>query len=243
MTFGASALSAPSRRAILGLLVSAFGLAACVTLLWLGMRAVMAVGGACADGGPYVSVQPCPDGVAMSMMLGIFGLFGFGGLGLWAGALIGGSWMFLPLLAWPGLFLSLGWNFLELGATPPAGLGEGPELGWLIPGVMFVVMGGLPLVVAWRAPGVVRSGRAQLGARQGTPLFGSARLSAPPAGPAQEREPLPRPDGAPVPPADVVDRIERLADLRRRGDLTSEEFELAKRHVLGSPSDGPEPGR
>ena len=35
-----------------------------ITLTWtfFSMRAVMNVGGSCADGGPYVSAQPCPDG-------------------------------------------------------------------------------------------------------------------------------------------------------------------------------------
>jgi hypothetical protein len=36
------------------------GLSACITLVFLGMRAVMDIGGACADGGPYVSANPCP---------------------------------------------------------------------------------------------------------------------------------------------------------------------------------------
>ena len=35
-----------------------------MTLLFLGMRAVMDVGGACADGGPFVTAQPCPSGPA-----------------------------------------------------------------------------------------------------------------------------------------------------------------------------------
>ena len=38
-------------RDVLLVLVAAFGLAACVTLIWLGMRAVMDIGGACAEGG------------------------------------------------------------------------------------------------------------------------------------------------------------------------------------------------
>ena len=53
----------------------------------------MDIGGACADGGPFLPVQPCPEGVPLLMMLGIFGLFVFGGLGFWAGAEVGGGWV------------------------------------------------------------------------------------------------------------------------------------------------------
>ena len=49
-------------------------------------------------------------------------------------------------LAWPGLFLSLGWNFLEFAFLPQGGL----AWGWLICGVVFVLMGGLPLLLAFK---------------------------------------------------------------------------------------------
>lgn len=187
------------------------------------MRAVMNVGGACADGGPYVSAQPCPEGVALLMVVGIFGLFGFGALGFWAGAVVGGAWVGLPLLAWPGLFLSLGWNFLEFGISPPASFGDGPELGWLIPGVIFVLMGGVPLVLGVMARNEIRSGgSASVSARFGTPVVAMRRASA----------------GADQAPGadrgDLVDRLERLARLRRDGDITDAEYESAKAAILGS---------
>ena len=50
-------------------------------------------------------------------------------------------------LAWPGLFLSLGWNFLEFAFAPPGG---GFAWGWLVCGVVFVLMGGLPLLLAFK---------------------------------------------------------------------------------------------
>ena len=54
-TFGRP--SEPARLRDVGLvLVATFGLAACLTLIWLGMRAVMDIGGACAEGGPFVPV-------------------------------------------------------------------------------------------------------------------------------------------------------------------------------------------
>jgi len=81
-------------RDVLLVLVGVFGLSASITLIWLGMRAVMDIGGACADGGPFVPVQPCPAGAPAALTLGMLGIFGFGALGIYAGAqsnLIGGS--------------------------------------------------------------------------------------------------------------------------------------------------------
>ena len=237
MTFGAPDQQAPF-RAVAGLLVAAFGLAACLTLIWLAMRGVMNVGGACADGGPYVSAQPCPEGVALLMTLGIFGLFGFGALGFWAGAIVGGGWVGLPMLAWPVLFLSLGWNFLEYGANPPEGFGNGPELGWLIPGVIFVLMGGVPLVVGWRARNEIRSD-GPAATRFGMPSMATARRRAQSAS-ASAVMPITGtriPDSS-EPRGDVVDRLERLARLRRSGDITNEEFETAKAVLLGESGEG-----
>ena len=63
----------------------------------------------------------------------------------WKGAALGGPYGGLVLLAWPALFISLGWNFLEFAFFPPPP-DTGIELGWLIPGVIFVTMGAAPLV-------------------------------------------------------------------------------------------------
>lgn len=49
-----------SFRASVSIFISVAGVAAGLTLLYLGMRAVMEIGGACADGGPYVPRQSCP---------------------------------------------------------------------------------------------------------------------------------------------------------------------------------------
>jgi hypothetical protein len=249
MTFGTTAeRERPDYRAIGWLLVSAGGLAACITLLFLGMRAVMDIGGACASGGPFVPVQPCPDGVPALMTIGVLGLFAFGGIGLWAGARAGGAWAALPLLAWPGLFLSLGWNFLEYGISPPDGE-PGPAIGWLVCGVVFVLMGGVPLWIAISARNELREGSGRdVAMRYGMPTFSSPTVSrapgrsapmtaaptsspvgeAPTAAPARDHAAA-RP-GAGDP--DFVAALERIADLRRRGDLTTEEFEVAKRRLL-----------
>ena len=186
VTFGAAA-DAPQldRRAIAEVLVAAAGLATSITVLFLGMRAVMDIGGACASGGPYVPVQPCPEGVALLMPAGMLGLFGFGALGLHGGARLGGGWAGLVLLAWPALFISLGWNFLQYGLAPPPDLEPhgGPIWGWLIPGVIFVLIGGVPLWIAWRARDEIRGeGSPAVARRFGLPAC---------AGPAGSSSPSP----------------------------------------------------
>jgi putative oligomerization/nucleic acid binding protein len=215
VTFGAleDEVAGASRGAVARLLVSAFGLAACVTAIFLSMRAVMDIGGACASGGPYVPVRPCPDGVPALMTIGMLGLFGFGGLGLWAGAQVGRGWAALPLLAWPALFISLGWNFLEYGIRPPGGP-SGTEIGWLICGVVFVATGAIPLAIAIAARHELRSEGAAAVARR-------YRMNLP-------RQPPPSRSGV-----NDLDRLERLADLHRAGDLTDDEYAAAKRRLLG----------
>jgi len=202
-------------------LLGVAGLSTCLTLVFLGMRAVMNVGGFCAEGGPYVIETHCPDGVPLVMIGGIFGLFLFGGLMGWKGSQLGGPWGALVLLAWPVLFISLGWNFLEYAIRPPA-----PEYGivwgWLIPGVIFVVMGAVPLLAmlpsraasrptAADSPAALRAARSRLL----NDLVRSAH------------------DRGWGGTEDVVSKLERLAALHRAGSLDDAEFEQAKRAVLG----------
>ncbi len=241
---GGQGVGRPAARDLVLLLVSAGGLSFCITLVFLGMRAVMDIGGACASGGPYVPVQPCPDGVTPLMLLGIFGLFGFGGLGFYAGAKVGGPWALLPALAWPGLFLSLGWNFLEFGFSPP---GDGGwEWSWLFCGAIFVAMGGIPLVFAWSMRADIRSGNPEVARRFGLPVIPGARTAPFEPPPSLAWDPSDRfvvsedrttgdaAAGRPAAnPGEMVDRLERLAHLRRSGDISNEEYEIAKRALLG----------
>ena len=67
--------------------------------------------------GVFVPVQPCPARAPAALTPGMLGIFGFGALGIYAGARIGGGWAALPHLGWRALFGSLGWNFLEYGLT------------------------------------------------------------------------------------------------------------------------------
>lgn len=225
------------------LLVGVGGLAFCLTLLYVAMRAVLDIGGACADGGPYVPRVSCPDGVPLAMIGGIFGLFLFGGLTGWYGARIGPRYAGLVFLAWPALFLSLGWNFLEYGLRPPGE--EGWAWGWLICGVLFVLMGGGPLLAA--LPG--RTGRAasasvypipdrlrdRVVARPQSRTALLAKLSRAMREEAADRVGEAADHPAPGAPgsddADLVGRLERLAALRDRGAIDETEYTLAK-HAL-----------
>jgi hypothetical protein len=132
-------------RAFVGTFVTLAGAVCGLTWLYLGMRKVMEIGGSCADGGPYVSAQPCPDGVPLMMVGGILGGLVCLGLFVFFASKLGAGYAIIAAFAWPALFLSLGWNFLEFGLDPPAPA-DGPEAGWLVCAVVFGLMGGLPLV-------------------------------------------------------------------------------------------------
>jgi len=135
----------------------------------------------------------------------------------WCGAV-------LVFLAWPALFLSLGWNFLEYGFFAV----EGDWVwSWLFCGVLFVLMGAVPLAIG--------IGIAREGSGGGGRAYASGRVVVRPR-PPREVPPAPRADAAAGAGSNddeaLVDRLERLAAMRRRGDLTTEEFEIAKTATL-----------
>ena len=139
------------------LVVSVALVALTITWTYLGMRAVMDIGGACATGGPYVPVQPCPQGasVLISVAPPVLLLATFAGTAV--AVTIKAPTLLLPM--WVLLFGSLGWNFLEY-----AFKGNGVEISWLVCGIVFEAMA-LPaaalLVVA--APSVPGEGTTRRG--------------------------------------------------------------------------------
>jgi hypothetical protein len=124
-----------------------------LSLAWtfLGMRAVMDIGGACASGGPYIPVQPCPEGATALLSVGIPLLVVASLAGSGIALTLGAPTLLLPM--WFLLFGSLGWNFLEY-----AFAGDDVIFGWLIPGVMFELMA-IPavalLIVTRKVPDMV----------------------------------------------------------------------------------------
>jgi len=274
-------------RVVLLAAVGYGGMAMCLTLLFLGMRIVMDVGGSCGEGGPYVrAAPPCPDAALPATFGGIFGLFVFGAIATAYGSRIGGAWAAAPLLGWVALFGSLGWNFVDYGLfNPPEEAGV--EVGLVICGVLLWILavGPLLLVLPRRQRGsgasdatgpgtVVRIGSADdpgqpdqepfAAARpvgeapsNGIPIVPAARLSS-----AERRElagiasafgaavecaeaetTAPEARAAPELPADqdeafsegtqaLLDRLERLGDMRDRGLLTADEFDAAKVTII-----------
>lgn len=104
-----------------------------VAVAWLfyGMRAVMEVGGSCAEGGPYVSAQPCPDGVWMMAV----------GMPIMMITVIFGTVLAIsndtpaPVFPmWGLVFGALGANFLEFGFEDPV------SASWIVCGVVFELM-------------------------------------------------------------------------------------------------------
>jgi hypothetical protein len=131
-----------------GLVVSVALVGVGLAWTYLGMRAIMDIGGACATGGPYVPVQSCPAGAATLLSVGIpvllLATFAASGLALWIKAPT------LLLLMWFLLFGSLGWNFLEYALAE-----EDIVMGWLVPGIMFELMA-LPALLLWFGSGWLR---------------------------------------------------------------------------------------
>jgi hypothetical protein len=246
---GATASRSPGLGAIAAYLIGMGGLAFTLTILWLSMRAVMGIGGACASGGPYVPAVECPDAVVLLTPLSIFGIFIFGGLAAWGGANLGGRWIALIALGWPALFLSLGWNFLEFGFSPPGGEPGELEWSWLFCGVIFVLMGGIPLIVGLRGASMIAGshrayagGRVLVGSKRG---FDEMRDFQEQLQTAVENRNAARADAARAAAGatyraeqerDVAARLERLARLHADGALTDAEFEAAKRATLAGAS-------
>jgi hypothetical protein len=215
-------------------------LAFCITLLWLGMRGVMDLGGACASGGPYIPRVECPDAVIATTPLSIIGAFGAIGLMLWGGSALGGGWVGLAFLAWPALFISLGWNFVEFGFAPPSG---GWVWSWLICGVLFIAMGVIPLIFVI---GALRSadgdGRAYVGGRIHVRPDGSGRSGGAPGSTITLDASAPSvPDRGPSVADDdpLAVRLARLSDLRRQGHLTEAEFGAARSATLAAEAERP----
>jgi hypothetical protein len=184
-----------------------------LTVVFLSMRAVMNVGGSCVSGGSDVIGQPCPGHVAGLMPAAIIGGLVFTGLYVW------GTMRYhvpsLVSLIWPALFLSLGYNFLDYGIHGQAG--------FVVCGVVFVLMGGVPLT--WALPHLWRvyvDGRedapqpwhvSATGAAIGSAVNLMNRLGESPS-------------------EDMTDSLERLDELHKKGALDDLEYAKAKDRVI-----------
>lgn len=213
--------------------LSLAGVSAAITILFLSMRAVMQIGGACASGQTaFVIEHPCPKGVPLLMLGAVWGGILFAGLYAWQSFRSGAP--SLVALLWPALFLSLGWNFLQYGLSSPGG--GGVVAGWLICAVVFILMGGIPLIAV--LPGLLRGPRDDgatasspwhLGLLPHTSLGAAASLlSTLRSATVTGASPTPAGGSGPT----VVGLLERLDALHRTGSLSDEEYERAKQEIL-----------
>jgi hypothetical protein len=199
------------------LVFGAIGLAsASLTVLFLAMRSVMDIGGSCASGGAFQIAHPCPGHVAALMPAAIWGGLIF--VGLYVFFAMHYSVPSLVSLAWPALFISLGYNFLDYAIHGQAGL--------FIVGVVFVLMGGVPLL--WALPHLWRVyvlGRADdpkpwhvttTGAMVGTTMDAMKMFSR----------------LGQTPNEDMTESLQRLDDLHKSGALDDLEYAKAKDRVI-----------
>ena len=134
-------------------------------------------------------------------------------------------------LAWPVLFVTLGWNFLEYAFNPPGPPGQGIVWGWLIPGVLFVIMGVAPVLAVLPIGNSGRSGKAR--ERLAGRVAPRESRNSPSRSDYQRlANDLRAVEGKTEDAQDLVSKLERLAALRESGDLSRDEFEQAKRALL-----------
>jgi hypothetical protein len=185
-------------RGAFWILISAGLVSASLTVLFLSMRSVLGVDATCGSVVADQPIRPCP-GVAIGLMPAA----------IWAGLIFTGLYVLvaaryhvpsLVSLAWPALFLSLGYNFLDYGIHGQAG--------FILVGVVFVLMGAGPLV--WAVPHLWRV--YVRGIDDPKPWHVAATGSA--VGAMKVLGRLQR-----SPDEDMTDSLERLDELHRKGAL------------------------
>ncbi len=128
---------APATR-VFGSFFSWFSLALALTLLLQSVSALADLGGFCARGGPFVIEVECTDAIVAFTPASILG----GLAAVFVGTLLAqGFGVVVVVFAWPALFVSLAVIFLRSFFTSG-------DLTGLFVGLLFVVMGLAPLVVA-----------------------------------------------------------------------------------------------
>jgi hypothetical protein len=111
------------------------------TIFALGLVGVIAIGGTCAEGGPYEIAVHCPENTDLFTLGGVYGGVG----AVFVALLFARDFGTRIILAWTILFLAMGVPFLLAG------------LPFLIGGLLFVAMAIAPLVIDWRAAGPQRT--------------------------------------------------------------------------------------
>jgi hypothetical protein len=218
----------PNAVDVIGLGVGLAGAAAAITMMYLAMGAVMGVGGMCASGGPYVIATQCPSGAPAGMLIGIFLLLVSWFVAAMFGPRVGGFWSSAAVLGWAALFIALGWNFLASGFSGK----DGGGLTAILLGIMFWVMGAVPLIYTLGVNARGGGGSSFLTGSPRRPAAPSASLvemQADPSTPEAGADPA---SEAPLDTAALSAHLERLADLHAKGELDDAEFTAAKASIL-----------
>lgn len=216
-------------KSFVGLLI----VSAAMTTLFLSLRALQLVGN-CGSGGVYRWGAACPDGTAVAIGVLVVSIFALlMGLVLYIANRVPGGPGY-TLILWSALFLSLAWNFLELGLWPPGG--GGVSVGRIVAASVLGLIGALPFL---RAPKqllveFLGDGQAAKPAAPGVPgRAGRARGESPLPAAGYPPAPASRPGAGATRPGDgLAGELTRLADLRRQGMLTDDEYRRAKDAVL-----------
>jgi hypothetical protein len=138
---------APRARDVVLGLAGIAGIAAAITLLVLGGRALIDIGGFCAEGGPYEIAVPCPENSEVVFLLGFLGGGAATLLAESKSRALGIGDGTVALLAFLSLFGVIGLESLLAGLDPP-GDEPGPAWGWLIMGAIFLAVS-VPLLASW----------------------------------------------------------------------------------------------
>lgn len=200
------------------LLVTGAGVVASLTVIYMSMRSVMDIGGSCGTIDNEGVIRSCPSGVA-GLLPGA----------IWAGLIFTGLYVlvcakfkvpsFVSLL-WPALFLSLAYNFFDYGVR------GGVNGGWIVCGIVFALMGVVPLL--WALPHLWRvyvRGIEDDPKPWHVSTTGAAVSSAASALKLMDR--LGR-----TPDEDMTDNLERLDELHKKGALDDFEYARAKDKVI-----------
>jgi hypothetical protein len=200
------------------LLVTAAVVVASLTVIFMSMRSVMDIGGSCGTIDNEGVIRSCPSGVA-GLLPG----------GIWAGLIFTGLYVLvcvkfkipsLVSLLWPALFLSLAYNFFDYGIHG--------QSGFVICGIVFALMGAVPLV--WALPHLWRvyvRGIDDDPKPWHVSTTGAALSSAASAMKLMDR--LGR-----TPSEDMTDNLERLDELHKKGALDDFEYARAKDKIISS---------
>jgi hypothetical protein len=126
--------------------VCALLLAVSITWLLAGMRSQMEVGASCADGGPYVVVNPCPEHSTAIVLAGIFLSFFAAIVGSMAALSVGAPNLLVPY--WTFTLGGMAVNFLVDGVADEGGW----VWAWIICGIggLLMALPGLWMMSPWQ---------------------------------------------------------------------------------------------